>query len=339
MVVKFLGAQKDGLRPKTALKMYKSLVWPILEYASPVLVYSRSQMDKLEKLQLGTLKRILGLRNNTKNESVRVVSGIEPIDTRFGFLKLKHQFRILQKPENSLVKIVYREIEKQDGRDGFLRECTELRARFQVPLPANFDQCLSEYGKSLKEVMYRKSFQTDLEAVKRSGQANILASLFPPNHSYYNYRPLDLIIRVLDKKDRAVRTAFLQNLVGTSYMANRYRKKCAFCESREGTLEHVLFDCTATATARDVLLQYVGDHIAKHNPHLHKMWERAIGAADRGTICTILFGGNYVVNDRGEHVLFRKTHYRHYHHSDRPCLMMGEWLELAEQKLDQMAGG
>ena len=141
------------------------------------------------------------------------MSGIEPIDTRFGFLKLKHQYRILQKPENSLVKIVYREIEKQGERDGFLRECTELRARFNVPLPASLNICLSEYGNSLKEVMYRKSFQMDLKAVKRSGQANILASLFPPNHSFYNYRPLDLIIRVLDKKDRAVRTAFLQCLL------------------------------------------------------------------------------------------------------------------------------
>ena len=100
----------------------------------------------------------------------------------------------------------------------------------------------------------------------------------------------------------------------------------------------MLFECTVLANARDVLLQYVGEHIAKHNPHLSQMWEKAMRAADRGTITTILFGGNYVVDGRGEKVLFRKSHYRCYHHSDRICLMTGEWLEFAGQKLEQMAG-
>ena len=33
MVVHYLGAQRDGLRPKTGLKLYIMLVRPILEYA------------------------------------------------------------------------------------------------------------------------------------------------------------------------------------------------------------------------------------------------------------------------------------------------------------------
>ena len=249
-------------------------------------------MSKLEKQQLHIIKELLGLRENTKSENVRVIAGIEPMATRFAFLKLKHQMRLLQKPDWSLVKKVYLAIAKQEERPGFLQECTQIREQYSVPLPGDMKQSLCSYARELKTVMYRKSFQADLKAVKESGQATILASLFPPNHSYYNYRPLDLLVRVLDGKDRAVRTAFLQNLAGTSFLANRYRKKCAFCDSRDGTLEHVLFDCTATATARDVLMQYVGEHIENHNPHLHQMWKRAIGAADRGTICTILFGGN-----------------------------------------------
>ena len=112
MVTRFLGAQRDGLRPKTALRLYKS-------YAAPVLVFSDSQ--------LGIVKRMLGLRENTKNESVRVISGVEPIAVRLGFLKLKHQYRILQKPDTSLVKKVYLEIAVQPGREEFHREYEELR--------------------------------------------------------------------------------------------------------------------------------------------------------------------------------------------------------------------
>ena len=52
MVVHFLGARRDGMRPKTGLKLYNALVRPILEYGSQVLVYGKAQMKQLEKLQL-----------------------------------------------------------------------------------------------------------------------------------------------------------------------------------------------------------------------------------------------------------------------------------------------
>ena len=156
-VTRFLGARKDGLRPKTALRLYFSLVRPILEYAAPVLVFGKSHMDKLEALQLGIVKRMLGLRDNTKNESVRVISGVEPIAVRLGFLKLKHQYRILKKPGNSLVKKVYLEVKKQPGREGFHRECEELRDRFGVPLPDDTETPLCAYGRGLKAAMYRQA--------------------------------------------------------------------------------------------------------------------------------------------------------------------------------------
>ena len=115
MVARYLGARRDGLRPKTALKLYTTLCRPILEYASPVVVYSKTQMDDLEKLQNQIVKRSLGLRDNTKTASVRVVSGIPSLATRFAFLKLKHLRRILLKPETTLVREVYEKIRQQDS--------------------------------------------------------------------------------------------------------------------------------------------------------------------------------------------------------------------------------
>ena len=61
MVTRFLGAKGDGLRPKTGLKLYCMLVRPILEYASPVIIFNKTNMKKLEQLQLKILKQTVGL--------------------------------------------------------------------------------------------------------------------------------------------------------------------------------------------------------------------------------------------------------------------------------------
>ncbi len=75
----------------------------------------------------------------------------------------------------------------------------------------NFDpkSSLEDFGIALKTEMYRMSFQMDLKAILNSNQASTLACLFPPKASYFAYRPLDLVQRVLHRDNRAARTAFL----------------------------------------------------------------------------------------------------------------------------------
>ena len=47
-VVSLLGMHMDGLRPKTAVRLYKSLVRPILEFGAQVVSKSKKQMRELE---------------------------------------------------------------------------------------------------------------------------------------------------------------------------------------------------------------------------------------------------------------------------------------------------
>ena len=95
-------------------------------------------------------------------------------------------------------------------------------------------------GDELKQELYHTSFQRDLARVKDPRQAAILASLFPPNSSYFSYKPLDLMTRVLNGHDRKVRTSFLQNLCGTSNLASNFKKNCHFCGTKFEDL--ALFD-------------------------------------------------------------------------------------------------
>ena len=110
----------------------------------------------------------------------------------------------MSKPKNSLVRSIFDKIRQQESRPGFLSECESLCGDFGIPIsrvaPADRGdpQPLSEFGDELKQELYHTSFQRDLARVKDSRQAAILASLFPPNSSYFSYKPLDLMTRVLN---------------------------------------------------------------------------------------------------------------------------------------------
>lgn len=45
--IKHYGLHKDGLRPETAIKLYKLLVRPILEYGAQVLIYDNSTYEPI----------------------------------------------------------------------------------------------------------------------------------------------------------------------------------------------------------------------------------------------------------------------------------------------------
>ena len=159
------------------------------------------------------------------------------------------------------------------------------------------------------------------EAVRVSGQASILASLFPPNASYFSYKPLDIMTRVLDNQDRSVRSSFLQNLCGTSDLYTGYRKTCRFCEKNIQNLGHYFFDCPRVKEERESLLKKITSHIQNTNPPLLKIWEES-----NEMKIPILFGGNYVAQNGSRQLLFRKSRARTAHHLDRVTLLTARFL-------------
>ena len=171
--------------------------------------------------------------------------------------------------------------------------------------------------------------------MKISNQAQILASLFPPNTSYCLYRPLDIITCVLNGKDRQVRTSFLQNLCGTSYLANRYRNSCHFCSSKISTLRHYLFDCQEIEAERKLFFKEISKHIAKTSSHLSSYWRESRAGENRRNICSILFGGNYVAENDNKFILFRKSHRSSSHVTDRTVLMTAKFLAKLQDRLEE----
>ena len=105
--IKHYGFHKDGLRPETAIKLYKLLVRPILEYGAQVLIYDnfylRSNIERhrtlesradyvkqLEQFQTKALKYLVNCSKSTPSAIIRLFAGVEPLSCRFDLLKLRY---------------------------------------------------------------------------------------------------------------------------------------------------------------------------------------------------------------------------------------------------------
>ena len=104
-IIRHMGFQRDGLRPETAIRMYKIMVRPILEYGAQVLSYKHyffvdrkaekieeatDIIRKLEKFQNKVLKKLIPCPKNTPPEILRLLTGTMPIAARLDMLKLRY---------------------------------------------------------------------------------------------------------------------------------------------------------------------------------------------------------------------------------------------------------
>ena len=105
--IKHVGFNRDGLKPETALKLYKLIIRSILEYGGQVLTYVHSYFNsirselrsldqinsfvkKLEHFQTQALKNVLGAPKSTSLAIVRLFSLVSPFFSRLDSLKLRY---------------------------------------------------------------------------------------------------------------------------------------------------------------------------------------------------------------------------------------------------------
>ena len=96
-VIRHKGFQSDGLRPETTIRLYKTLVRPILEYASQVLSYKHyyftdrkcekieepmGMIMRLERFQNKILKSLVPSPRKTPPAMVRLLTGTMPMSGR-----------------------------------------------------------------------------------------------------------------------------------------------------------------------------------------------------------------------------------------------------------------
>ena len=99
--------KKIGMMPPSvALKLFDSLVLPILEYGSEIWSRNKS-IDEIEYIQTKFIKIILGVNNNSSNLAIQAETGRYPLILRQKVKTLKYWMKILSLTEESLVKKMY----------------------------------------------------------------------------------------------------------------------------------------------------------------------------------------------------------------------------------------
>ena len=100
-----------GMRSRTAITLWQSLVRPLLEYASEIWSGQVPEylVEEAETVQMTFLRGTLGLHANgsgVANEVVRAETGCEPLRNRWAKLKLGYWRRVFAAPDDRLLRVV-----------------------------------------------------------------------------------------------------------------------------------------------------------------------------------------------------------------------------------------
>ena len=120
------------------------LIRPILEYGAQVLIYDHyylksksvrtASLDreadfvkKLEQFQTKALKYLLGCPKSTSPTVVRLLSGIEPLSSRYDLLKLRYYWNISHGDKNNIAFKIYKK-----RRNNFFSKRLDSRMKFSI---------------------------------------------------------------------------------------------------------------------------------------------------------------------------------------------------------------
>ena len=107
----WLSRRDRGIRPRTAIALWRSMVRPVLEYASEVWAgqVPKYAMEAAEQIQMSFTRAVVGLHGNgsgVSNEVLRAETGTEPLAARWDKLQLGYWKRTFGTDPNRLLRII-----------------------------------------------------------------------------------------------------------------------------------------------------------------------------------------------------------------------------------------
>ena len=333
-MVKHLGMCKDGLNLNTATKLYKLLVRPVMEYAAPILSYSSTQVDKYEKCQLKCLKALIGLQHSgTKSAAVRLLAGIEPIKSRFDYLKLNYfqKIRLMDKD-----RLVHRVLAHRFGKSksGLSNEVHSIMIDQSMPheFRLTSSQPLSLFARFSKKVILANYYKRDRLALQKSTSAWIFKELFFPSGTYLGAKPQSFGIRSKRSfprdygkaiEERKSKTGFLQALLGKHplhFMIDRDTGVCPKCGAHHSDIiSHALLDCPKVQQERMKWITQLDnmklDMSDQMNVTLKSILKQSVKpirerSCRNSTILLVAFGGHTALKKNGTFTVTRKERER-----------------------------
>jgi len=293
--IRQIGYSVDGLRPKSGLKLYGSLIRPIFEYGSQVLRPTKSFINGSEACQTQNIKLLLGLEKGTSNACVRLLSGLPPIIARCDFLKLKHYLRLLNREAKSGLLDHILSLPRAGIKFGFTFSVKVIFEKYDIPFISQINVAWETQATKIKKKIVAYWYKKDLNSLtKLSSRGRVFASLFKTSTSYYKnkYEPLDLVTRLLENGNREQRAAYFKFLSGYCFLFNYTCSKCG-CSTPDST--HFLINCPFYTPERNKYFYKVRKLLYHHIPKLLTLFN-SILTSHPTTATHILFGANLITS-------------------------------------------
>ena len=281
-VIRLLGAHKDGLRPTTAVRLYKLLVRPLLEFGAQIIPFAPTQLAKFETFQCKALRSLLGLLKSVKAETVRLLAGVEPIECRFASLKLAyfHRLRTSSKQilQQSLADHVLHTLQPPvetsteaqhfyEASFGSLLHKICLKYKLTHEFRMHSDQPRNGFSNYIKKTLRNFHLALDCLAFDNSQQGALFKSVALPVLKLSKpYGGVAVNPVLFENAERKVRLAYFQAICGTLISEHhcpafkrRRSNSCPYCDSANRKLEHYFFDCPAFVDLRSSCFQTISN--------------------------------------------------------------------------------
>ena len=261
--VRTLGFHKDGLRPETAVRLYKSLVRPILEFMGSIIELPENQIVVLERFQNECLRSLLGLPVSTHGSLLRLISGVEPLGARFDILKVGYFSRISSKYDHNraVYSLVSKDFESlnlgefpvgvESSFAGSIRRIfTKLGCpdKFKFPIESTI---------SLKINIWNHYHTQDISRISNSTQSKLFYTIYKKytesriRSNRNPYQILPIASSMFLGEERSKRSILIRIIAGVGflnkYLCPKFQKlrnnNYPFCKSEKRNLTHYCFKC------------------------------------------------------------------------------------------------
>ena len=240
-----------------AIKLFNSLVSPVLEYGSEVWASSLN-LAQLDKLQIKFIKRLLHVRQQTTNLACLCEVGEMPLSLKISQRIVKFYLRIKELPSDNIVKQMYHLLENLDDL-GYHTWATDLKKHCSV------------LGIDLTDldIKTRKDFPAIKKKIKSEYAAQAISSLSDNNPKLRTYRlfktnfSLEPYLHITILKYRVSLSKFRLSSHRLQIEVGRYTRPktpvedrlCKYCEDNAVEDEmHFLLTCNCYSDIRSEML-------------------------------------------------------------------------------------
>ena len=294
------GARRGGFTAGVARSLWCALVRPILEFSCEIWGTTQGQKAKLESVQNGFIRRVLGLPPSASNALARREIGLQSLEQRRDMLVMRYYQHLCTAGDNRLLgrvfKLRHEQVSAGRPTKSGLQRYQEILSKYGLleywEEPSKVSQLGSaeEWGKRVAKAMREHDKQDITKQSLKSATLRRHVRVHPKNKmgAYLNTTsPVSAWVKCRARCDALPLLGRLGRMARPEWSDSAM--KCPLCGEESESLEHVLLRCAAYDVARSGMTRRVEEVWAQEgaNEGLRRVWE---SGGDEARIC-ILLGG------------------------------------------------